>query len=254
MPVSCAISTDRRTGRATLRLSPPSGKPPTLDHEVLDAFEAHLTALENDPPRSLVVRSDSAKFFCVGANVAMLKNVDAERIAAWVEHGHRVLNRLEDLPCPAIARVTGYALGGGLELAMACDLIFTDRSAQLGLTEAKLGFIPGWGGSRRLAQRVGPGRAKQMFFAAQRLDAEHAYAWGLIDRVEPDESSLNATLDAYLDAIDACSAQALATFKRLLSAEEKDARERNGAAEANFSKACVEDADTARRLDEFLNR
>ena len=132
---------------ATLHLVPPEGKPPTMDQDVLTMLGNVISELENAAPRLLIVRSRSSRFFCVGANIAVLKETNADTIIPWVKLGNEVLNRLEDLPYPVIAVVEGYAMGGGLELAMACDLIFAADSARFAQSEAGLGFIPGWGGA-----------------------------------------------------------------------------------------------------------
>jgi enoyl-CoA hydratase len=150
----------------TLSLVPAvSGKPPTLDHAALDRLDAALAEVEAkaNSIRLLFVCSAAPKYFCVGADLTALKLVSTETIGAWIDHGHRTFNRLADLPMPVVARIEGYALGGGLELALACDLIFAGETAQLGQTEAKLGFVAGWGGSWRLPRRVGVARPRNCF-------------------------------------------------------------------------------------------
>ena len=245
----------RRTGEtgetAELVLVPPDGKPPTLDYEMLDALEAALTELAADAPRAAVVRSAAAKYFCVGANLEVVRGLDAGSIGRWVERGHDVLLALEALPCPTIAQVAGWAVGGGLELALACDVIFADPTARLGLTEAKLGLIPGWGGCQRLAERVGPARARRMFFAAEVLDAHAALQIGLIDAVADDPA---ASAAGYLEGVRACGPSAIAAYKRLQNQERADARRRNRAAEAEHSAACLADPDAQARLAAFFQR
>ncbi|MEO1237046.1 MAG: enoyl-CoA hydratase/isomerase family protein [Planctomycetota bacterium] len=238
-------------GGVTLTLTPPTGKPPTLDRDMLESFGAALDGLKTDPPRVLVVRSAEPKYFCVGANIHVLQGLTDENIGAWVERGHRVFNQLEDLPCPVVARVSGYAMGGGLELALACDVIFACRSAQLGLTEARLGFIPGWGGCRRLVQRVGIPRAKRLFFAGQAVGADHAYQLGLVDHVA-DDNQLDDDLAGYLGDLLACSACAQRTFKALVDGAVTCDRAHNAQAEADHSRGCLQDPTTRGRLDEFL--
>lgn len=236
-----------------MTLVPPPGKPPTLDVSVLEELEAAITDLEANACRAVVVRSASDKYFCVGANLEVLKNTDADSIVPWVMLGHRVLNRLEDLPCPVIARVDGFAMGGGLELAMSCDLIFAAETARLGQTEAKLGFIPGWGGCRRLADRVGVSTAKKLFFTGRVLNGGEAERCGLVDFSGTTEE-LEREMAATLEAIGGNSRYALATFKKLLAAKDCGERERNAAAEALQSRGCLLDSETLERLEAFLNR
>jgi enoyl-CoA hydratase len=162
-----------------------------------------------------------------------------------------VLNALEDLPCPVIARVDGYALGGGLELALAADLIYAADSGRLGLSEAKLGFIPGWGGCRRLAERIGFSRAKQLFFVGQAIDASEALQIGLVDHVCP-AVVLDEAIRSYVEQLCECSANAIAAFKRILHETQDADRARNLAAEMEHSVACVRDPDTQQRLQDFF--
>ena len=115
---------------ATLTLTPDEpGKPPTLDYAALDELEAHVATVRASAGlRAVILRSTSEKYFCVGANINVLKTLDAETIVPWVERGHAIFNALAALPLPVIARVEGFCLGGGLELAMACDLIIASRA------------------------------------------------------------------------------------------------------------------------------
>lgn len=151
-----------------------AGKPATLDHRALDELADRLEeirsrgdGLRGDGLRAVVVQSDSEKYFVVGANVNALATLDVETIVPWIEKGHAVFDELEALPLPVVARLEGYALGGGLELALACDLIVASDRARLGQPEANLGFVAGWGGCYRLPRRVGLCRAKELFFTGQ---------------------------------------------------------------------------------------
>ena len=104
--------------------------------------------------------------------------------------GHAALAQLEALPCATIAAINGFALGGGLELAMACDLLYAADTAKLGQPEVSLGVVPGFGGSQRLTRLVGKGRAKELIFTADRIDAQKALAIGLVLEVLPREALL----------------------------------------------------------------
>jgi enoyl-CoA hydratase len=97
--------------------------------------------------------------------------------------GHRVMQTLEDLPIPVIAAVNGFALGGGLELALACDLIIASEKARFGQPEINLGLIPGFGGTQRLPHRIGHARARELIMTGEMFDAQTAFAWGLLNRV-----------------------------------------------------------------------
>ena len=247
------IHLDREGDIAQIVLSCDDNKPTTLDHIVLDELEAALGQIleTKDTLRVVILRSANPRYFCVGANVNALQTLDPGSIVPWVEHGHRVLNLLQDLPLPTIARVEGYALGGGLELAMACDLILTGSDAQLGQPEANLGLVPGWGGSSRLSQRIGAARAKEMFFTGKIIDAATANSWRLVDFVGS-QAALKAYQSRLLDGIRQCSAMAVAEVKALINAAESATIEENGRMEALASSRCLSHPDTQQRVSTYL--
>lgn len=274
--MSTTLSLEAQDDLLILTLVPPSGKPPTLDEPLLRDLGGCARLLADAPgevvlprcrvggtwhepyrlkPRLLVVTSASERYFCVGANLAALAALAAltpERMVPWVQLGHEACNALEDLPIPVIARVPGFALGGGLELALACDLIVAAPGAVFGQPEATLGFIPGWGGTRRLAERVGRAQARRLFFTGERLDAPAAHAAGLVDVLARD--GLDPAVAALAAAIRASSGTALAAWKRLESRQREAERQRNARDEAEFSLACRSDPDTGRRLADFFRR
>lgn len=258
-------------GVVTLTLNPPEGKPPTIDPALFDQMEAWFDALAGAPgevcleragidgnqtltcrPRVLIVRSAVDKWFCAGANIAVLQTTTESSIGPWVCRGNEVFQKLAALPIPTIARVQGYALGGGLELALACDLIVAGEGAVLGQTEAKLGFIPGWGATGRLPARVGGPKAKQLFFTGAMLDAASALSLGLVDQVATSEA-LDDSIADLVTAIGANSRVAIAAFKRILASMPSGWRAVMEA-EAKESVDCVAAADTQSRLHDFLNR
>lgn len=238
---------------ATLTFIAPSGKPPAIDQAVLSQLTTAINELRKSRPRLLVINSRSEKYFCVGANLNILKGIDSESIVPWVRQGHAVLNQLEDLPFPVIAHVSGYALGGGLELAMAADLIFASSNAVFGQTEAGLGFIPGWGGCFRFPERVGHARAKRYFYTSELIDAATAAEIGLVDFVgEP--SGVAAALAELQEKILANSAYAIETFKRIVNDQRKTARDAHAEIEAQASRGCLEGPSTQERLKAFFER
>jgi enoyl-CoA hydratase len=164
------------------------------------------------------------------------------------------MNRIEALPLPVIARIEGYALGGGLELAMACDLIFASSAAKFGQTETKLGFVTGWGGSHRLVRRVGLARAKELIFSGRVFDAEEAVRLGVADwHGAPD--ALAVHLGEFLAAVAANSRVANREMKRLLASCPHTTLAENAALEAAASQRCLgEGGDAAGRLRDFLTK
>ena len=238
---------------AEIQLVPPEGKPPTLDQTVLAELDSAVEAIEQSAARIVYVKSASERYFCVGANIAVLKDTNTDTIGPWVREGHRVLNRLEDLACPVVALVSGYAMGGGLELAMACDLIFADATAKFAQSESSLGFIPGWGGSRRLAERIGAGKAKYYFYTADQFDGQTGHEFGLVD-VLVETGGLDMLREGFSRKVLSNNHNAIRTFKKIVNAEVQEQRQRNVEAEAVNSVGCLEDTDTLQRLERFLNR
>ena len=240
-------------------------KPPVLDHDVLDQFDQVLGELEAElradaPPRVVILKSDSPRFFCAGGNIAALSTLDAESMGRWIERGHEVFARMERLPVPTIAIVAGYALGGGLELALTCDLIYATNNAQFGQTEVRLGFVTGWGGGRRLAARIGVGRAKELSFTGRMFDANEAQRIGLAQFVGGDDE-LSRQLDHVVDEIGHGAPMAISAMKEIIDAAEEaghagspTAEARNLALERGHSVILVESDETVRRVSEFLNR
>lgn len=242
----------------TLLLEPiTSTRPPTFDRATLDAFDAVLaeteSAIERGELRLLFIQSASARFFCTGANIAALETLNENSIAAWVTHGHHVFNRLARLPVPTVARVEGYALGGGLELALACDMIFASDTAQFGQTEAALGFVAGWGGSFRLPQRVGVARASELFFSARAVGAEEALGIGLVEFCgSPDRLATHCA--EFSRAVLAGSLQSHRQHKRLLHPPPGFQLDDFARAEAESSAQCLRSHDTLDRVKKFLQR
>ncbi|HLF16702.1 MAG TPA: enoyl-CoA hydratase-related protein [Candidatus Thermoplasmatota archaeon] len=155
-----------------------------LSPTVLEDLDACLAEAERLRPRALVVTGEG-KAFIAGADIQAMRGMDVAAARAYTELGHRTLDRLAALPCPVLMAVNGYALGGGLELALAGDLLYASDKAQLGLPEVGLGIHPGFGGTQRLPRRIGPGRAKEFIFTGRTVGAEEAARIGLVDGVVP---------------------------------------------------------------------
>ncbi len=234
-------------------VSEDAGKPPTLDMDVLDRLSDVLERIaeEHEELRAVVLRSNSEKYFVAGANLDALRELDEESIVTWVQRGHEVFNALTELPLPVIAWVEGYALGGGLELALACDLILATDNAKLGQPEAKLGMVSGWGGSYRLPRRVGLTKAKEMFFTGRVLDARAAYDFGLVDFVGIREA-VQKYLDELLIGIRSCSPLAVAQLKLLLDDSLDTTIDENGLAEASAAIRCMKSVNTQQRIADYL--
>lgn len=150
---------------------------------------------KGDEVRVLVIRGEEGAGFCAGDDLSELVRIQPSGIRDFLLMGQDILTRLESLPLPVIAAIDGNALGGGLELALACDLILASEGAKLGLPEIGLGIIPGLGGTIRLPRAVGPGRAREMIFSGRMLGASEALAWGLVQAVFPEEGFFRKVLE-----------------------------------------------------------
>lgn len=138
--------------------------------------------------RCLIVTGAGEKAFVAGADIAGMSGMSAVEAKNFSRLGQRVTTAIEELPVPVIAAVNGFALGGGFELAMACDLIIASEKARFGQPEITLGIIPGFGGTQRLVRRVGPPRARELIFGGEMIDAETARQWGIVNKVvKPEE-------------------------------------------------------------------
>jgi enoyl-CoA hydratase/carnithine racemase len=167
-----------------------------LNTSTLVQLTTHFTEIAADPEVRVVVLSSAAeRAFCVGADLKERAAMSDAQILAQRPVFRAAFGALLALPQPAIAAVHGYALGGGCELALSCDVIVADATAQLGLPEASVGLVPGCGGTQLLARRIGPGRAAEMIFSGRRAGAEEAHAIGLTDRLVPAGAARTSALE-----------------------------------------------------------
>lgn len=176
------VAVDQRI--ATICLERPA-KHNALTPEMLTQLEQILIGLDADRAvRVVLVTAAGDRSFCAGADIKLFKALHPlDMWAQWTRQGHRVFDTLAALRQPTIAAVSGNAYGGGLELALACDLRVVADDATLGLTEVGIGTLPGWGGTGRLRDLVGAGRAKELIFTGQPLAADRALAWGVANRL-----------------------------------------------------------------------
>ncbi len=159
-----------------------------LNSKTLQEIESALQSLSET--RVLILTGGGEKAFVAGADIAEMSGITAGQAREFAAQGHRVLGMLESLPIPTIAAVNGFALGGGCELALACDLIYASEKAKLGLPEVSLGIIPGFGGTQRLTRLVGKMRAKEFIFTGAHVTAAQAKEYGLVLDVLPADKLL----------------------------------------------------------------
>jgi enoyl-CoA hydratase len=166
-----------------------------LSNELIGELDSLLDEVEKDDElRVLVITGAGEKAFVAGADIQELVDRDALVGRRVSQARQRVFSRLENLPIPVIAAVNGYALGGGLELALACSIRIGSDQAQFGAPEVKLGIIPGDGGTQRLPRLVGLGRAMEMILTGDFIDAQEAYRIGLVNKVVPQDELMEKTM------------------------------------------------------------
>ena len=186
--------------RATVIVSRPD-KLNALNDETIGELQSAFQALaEDDGVRGVVVTGEGEKAFVAGADIAELARMGSIDGIDVSRKGQETFRLLETMGKPVVAAVNGYALGGGLELALACHLRVASEKARFGLPEVKLGIIPGYGGTVRLPRIVGRGRALELILTGEMIGADRAYAMGLVNKVVPPEETCGAA-EALLDTV-----------------------------------------------------
>ncbi len=230
-------------------------RPPVnaLSAELVSDFNAAITAAADPAVRVVVVTG--TPHFAAGADISGFQALMAAG-GSGADLGVRLgemLSRLEALPKPVIAAVRGYALGGGLELAMACDLRMFAAGAKVGQPEVKLGLIPGAGGTQRLPRLVGLGSARDIVYTGRMVDSAEAARIGLADRVVPD-AELDAAALAWAGELGAGPTAALAIAKRIIAAGMDGSLAAGLALEADGFRECFATADADEGVAAFLEK
>ena len=165
-----------------------------LCSQVLDELSAVLDSVDTEKLRCLVVTGAGEKSFVAGADISEMSTLTKAQGEAFGKKGNDVFLKLEAFPLPTVAAVNGFALGGGCELAMACDIRYCSENAMFGQPEVGLGITPGFGGTQRLARIVGTGMAKELVFSARNIKAPEALRIGLVNAVYPQEGFMDQVM------------------------------------------------------------
>ena len=163
-----------------------------LNSQVLDELDKTLDAIDLDTVRCVILTGAGDKSFVAGADIGEMSTLTKAEGEAFGKKGNDVFRKLETLPIPVIAAVNGFALGGGCEISMSCDIRICSENAVFGQPEVGLGITPGFGGTQRLARLVGAGMAKQLIYTARNIKAPEAFRIGLVNAVYPQEELLPA--------------------------------------------------------------
>jgi len=179
---------EKRDGIATITINRPQALN-AMNKETIPEFLLRLEDAEKDENvRVLVITGAGEKAFCAGLDLKTVKDITVIEAVEMSRLGQKLTLAIEELGKPVIAAINGYALGGGLELAMACDIRIASENARIGQTEVNVGLIPGWGGTQRLPRLVGKGTAKELIFTGKMIDAKTAERIGLVNMVVLPES------------------------------------------------------------------
>ncbi len=186
---------EKNNGIAQLTINSPQTLN-ALNSAVLGELECALYELDRDNEVKVVVMTGAGeKAFVAGADIKEMAQMNAFEGQQFALTGQRVMLMMEKMKKPVIAVVNGYALGGGLELALGCDFIYASQKARLGFPEVTLGIIPGFGGTQNLARRIGVARANELIFTGKMIDAAKATEWGIVNEVFAPEELLPKALE-----------------------------------------------------------
>lgn len=201
---------------ATITLCRPA-KRNALTPEMIDQLAQHVATVAASSARVVVLRAQGEKAFCVGADITRFAGLSPVGMLDWTGRGHQVFDALAALPQPSVAVLHAPAFGGGLELALACDLRIMATDATVGLPEVGLGTVPGWGGTERLVELVGRSRAKEVVLGRRNVDARTALQWGIVNEVAP-PAELDAAVAELVARICAAAPVAVRLAKAIITA------------------------------------
>lgn len=225
-----------------------------LNSEVLNDLNTLLDEIAADPEiRVLVLTGSGEKAFVAGADIGEMSTLTKAEGEAFGRKGNDVFRKLETLPIPAIAAVNGYALGGGCELAMACDIRLCSDTAVFGQPETGLGITPGFGGTQRLARLVGPGMAKQLIYSARNIKADEALRIGLCNAVYPAEELMPAA-EKLAETIAKNAPIAVRACKKAINEGMEMPMDEAVALEEKLFGSCFETADQKEGMQAFLEK
>lgn len=224
-----------------------------LNLSVLGRLHDVVAHLASSQVRCVIVTGAGDKAFVAGADIAEMQGFGADQAREFSQKGHAVLAALERFPAPIIAAVNGFALGGGCELALACDFIHASARAKFGQPEVKLGVIPGFGGTQRLARRVGIAHARELVYTGTIIDAEEAVRIGLVNGVHPPERLMQHVYEL-ATTIAAVGPFAVSEAKRVLREGEGERLADANAIEIEGFARCFETADQTEGMGAFLEK
>lgn len=239
-------------GTCTVKINNPQSLN-ALNSEVIKDLETAFDAIKQDDTVKIVVLTGEGKSFVAGADIAEMSTLTPAEAKKFAEDGSRVFRKIENLNKVVIAAVNGYALGGGCELSLACDIRIASEKAKFGQPEVGLGITPGFSGTQRLARIVGMGRAKEIIFTGSHIDAQEAYRIGLVNKVT-DKDTLMEEAYKMADKIKSNSGAAVRYSKESINIGYETDIDTGIAYECNAFAMCFAGEDQKEGMNAFLEK
>jgi len=240
-------------GTATITINRPEVLNALNEETILEILSRLEDAKGDETVRVIVISGAGDRAFSAGADIKMIRNMDSSKARDISKLGHKLCDEIEELGKPVTAAINGYALGGGLELAMACDVRIASEKARLGQTEINLGLIPGWGGTQRLPRLVGKGVAKEMIFTGKHIDAKTAERLGLVNVVVPPDQ-LRSTVEELAKKIADKPPVSIRLAKELINSSLETSLEVGETREAKAFGVAASTEDFREGVDAFLKK
>ncbi len=243
---------EKSEGICTIKINNPQSLN-ALNNDVLQDLDAAFDLVAKDDEVSVIVLTGEGKAFVAGADIAYMKDLDVEGGKKFSEDGARIFRKIETLNKVVIAAVNGFALGGGCELAMACDFRIASEKAKFGQPEVGLGITPGFSGTQRLPRLVGLGRAKELIFTGGHINAEEAYRIGLVNKVTDKEELMKETY-AIANKIKSNSMSAIRNSKEAMNRGIETDFETAMGIESNLFGLCFAHEDQKEGMTAFVDK
>ncbi len=225
-----------------------------INSQVLNDLENAIAEIEeNESIRTVIITGSGDKSFVAGADISEMVKLSPIEARQFLSRGQRILDRIENLKAITIARINGYALGGGLELALACDIRIASENALLGLPEVGLGLIPSFGGTQRLTRVVGTGNAKYLILLGKRLPAQEALRYGIVNEVVPKEE-LDNVVGKIIETLSGMAPIALTAAKKAIYMASQTDMATGQELEVNYASMCFSTEDLREGMTAFLEK
>ena len=211
-----------------------------LNQKLIEELSNKLDLIRsNEKIRVVIIRGEGNKSFVAGADINEFLNVDRDNAKQICENGHKVFSKIENFKVPVIAAVNGYALGGGSELALACHMRLATKNAKFSQPEVNLGIIPGYGGTQRLAQLIGKGKALELMCTAEMISAEEALNLGLVNYVSENKNDMLSKASEIIKTISRKAPKAIENVIKSLNAKYDESKDGYKTEIELFSECCA---------------